>query len=161
MIEWIVVIVLLICLFYVCSKYMGLKGRIETRAQQLHERWRQTELQRELSLYIMNWRQKEEKMVRKDAIEKSKSVILGKVTEHLIPFFPDFRYNPQDARFIGTPIDFIVFDGLSEGNVREIVLIEIKAGKSGNLTTRERQIKNCAEDKNVRFELIHHTGISL
>ncbi|WP_235280356.1 Holliday junction resolvase-like protein [Thermotoga sp. Mc24] len=42
---------------------------------------------------------KEEKRIRKDAIDKSKSVIMGPVTEHLIPFFPEFRYNPKDTRF--------------------------------------------------------------
>jgi len=56
--------------------------------------------------------------------------LLGKITEHFIPYLPMFKYNPKDARFIGSPIDFIVFDGLSEGEIRKIVLVEVKAGKS-------------------------------
>ena len=37
------------------------------------------------------------------------------------PLFPAFRnqFNPKDARFLGTPLDFIVFDGLDEGEVRK------------------------------------------
>jgi predicted Holliday junction resolvase-like endonuclease len=38
-------------------------------------------------------------------------VTFGKVTEHFIPDLPDFAYNPKDARFLGSPVDFIVFDG--------------------------------------------------
>ena len=26
------------------------------------------------------------------------------MTEHLVPFFPGFKYNPKDVRFVGTPI---------------------------------------------------------
>ena len=56
-------------------------------------------------------------------MEKSKAVIAGKVTERIIPYLPEFRYNPKDARFIGSPIDLIVFDGLDEGDLRKIVFV--------------------------------------
>ena len=49
-----------------------------------------------------------------------------------------FPYNPKDARFLGTPIDFLVFDGISEDDVREVVFLEIKTGGS-SLTTREAE----------------------
>jgi len=39
--------------------------------------------------------------------------------------------NPKDARFLGTPLDFIVFDGLDEGEVRRIVFVEVRpAGRA-------------------------------
>ena len=65
-----------------------------------------------------------------------------------------FKYNPKDARFIGSPIDFIVFDGLSEGEIRKIVLVEVKAGESPQLTRREKQIANAIKNKAVGFEIV-------
>ena len=95
-------------------------------------------------------------MIREDAVKKSEAVIRGKVTEHLIPFFPDFGYNPKDARFIGAPVDFVVFDGLNEGKVEQIIFVEVKTGKRPNLSARERLVRECIEGRNVAYEIIHH-----
>jgi len=81
-----------------------------------------------LSLRFERWKRDFERRVRGDAVKKSQAVTLGKVTEHLIPYLPDFPYNPRDVRFLGSPIDLIVFDGLDEGIVRSIVFIEVKTG---------------------------------
>ena len=69
---------------------------------------------------------------RKDSIARSLSVVSGKVGEQLAPLFPEFlaNFNPKDARFLGSPIDFVVFDGLDEGEVKRVVLIEVKTGKA-------------------------------
>lgn len=106
-------------------------------------------------LLLEEWIKSEEARIRKDAINKSKSVIIGKVTEHLVPFFPGFKYNPKDVRFIGTPTDIIIFDGLDEGNIRQIIFGEIKTGKYGNLTAREKSVKNIIDKKNIKHEIIH------
>jgi predicted Holliday junction resolvase-like endonuclease len=54
---------------------------------------------------------------RRESVDKSRSVVSGKVQEHLAPLFPAFlsQFNPKDARFLGSPLDFIVFDGLGRG----------------------------------------------
>lgn len=80
------------------------------------------------------------------------------MTEHLIPFFPDFKYNPKNVRFLGTPVDLVIFDGLSEGEVKNIVFVEVKTGKTANMSTRERQVRDCVQKKNVIWEIIHHKG---
>ena len=80
-------------------------------------------------------------------------MITGKVTEHLIPYLPEFRYNSKDARFIGSPIDLIVFDGLDEGDLRKIVFVEVKSGKS-TLSKRERLIRDAIERKKVEWEIL-------
>ncbi|WP_235280355.1 Holliday junction resolvase-like protein [Thermotoga sp. Mc24] len=41
----------------------------------------------------------------------------------------------------------MVFGGLGEGNVKKIVFVEVKTGKTGNLTTRERQVRDMVERK--------------
>ncbi|MHA1666618.1 MAG: Holliday junction resolvase-like protein [Candidatus Thorarchaeota archaeon] len=162
MIEWILILLLLIVLIYLFWKYSELKGEIENRARDIFGKWRSTELETQANekakLLFQAWAQQEEKGIREDAIKRSEAVIQGKVTEHLIPFFPDFKYNPKDVRFMGTPVDLVVFDGLSEGEMRNVVFVEVKTGKTANLSSRERLVRNCVESKDVVFEIIHHRG---
>lgn len=86
------------------------------------------------------------KKAREESVKKSKEVISGKVAEQLVPYFPNFKYNPKDMHFIGSPIDYIIFNGLDAGNLVEIVLLEVKNGKS-TLNAREKQVKNCVSFK--------------
>ncbi|KKL07503.1 hypothetical protein LCGC14_2585350, partial [marine sediment metagenome] len=67
---------------------------------------------------------------RKDAILKSRSVLGGLFSEQLAPFFPNFNFKPTECRFLGKPIDFIVFKGLDDKKVNEVVFVEVKRGKS-------------------------------
>ncbi len=89
--------------------------------------------------------------IREEAIKKSRLVLEGKFKEQLAPFLPEFGFNPTDARFIGSPIDFIVFDGSSENNIRRIVFLEVKSGES-KLTKKENQIKENIEKGRVEFK---------
>jgi predicted Holliday junction resolvase-like endonuclease len=144
------------------ERYTALKAQIETRARAQYEVWRESDLvaikkqyeeltRKEAGVQFQQWRQESQVVIRKDAVEKSRAVILGKVTEHVVPFFPAFHHNPKDARFIGTPVDFIVFDGLDDREVRNIVFVEVKTGSS-SLNTRERQIRNAVKQGLVEWE---------
>ena len=160
LISNLIVLILLVVLIYLFWNYLKLKEEIETRALKLFEEWKSIELKREVderaNLLFKEWKQKEEKSIRKDAIKRSEAVVRGKITEHLIPYFPEFKYNPKDAKFIGSPIDFIIFDGLNEGNLKKIIFVEVKTGKKGSLSDKEKLIKRCIENKNIEYELIHH-----
>ena len=93
----------------------------------------------------------DKKKLRKDAVKRSKAVINGQVAEQIAPFLPDFPANPSDARFIGKPVDFIVFSGLSENEkIDEILFVEVKTGKS-LLSEREKEVKKAIEKGNVRY----------
>ena len=52
---------------------------------------------------------------RQDSLARSHSVVSGKVQEHVAPLFPESEYNPGDARFLGSRVDDVVFDGLDDG----------------------------------------------
>jgi predicted Holliday junction resolvase-like endonuclease len=149
-------------IFILLYKNASLKSTIETRARQQHDVWREKELdavrkhyeetaRREAALQLQQWKQENEVIIRREAIEKSRAVILGKVSEHLMPFFPDFGHNPKDARFIGTPVDFVVFDGLDDGEVRRVTFVEVKTGSSA-LSSRERQIRDVIKQRLVKWE---------
>ncbi len=130
----------------------ALRGEAIREAQEQLVKWRSEELEsakrqiwevlsKDATVSLEQWKVEAETEIRKDAIDKSQSVTMGKMTEHLVPYLPGFGFNPRDARFIGSPIDLIVFDGLGEGNVKKIVFIEIKTGVS-NLSTRERIVRD-------------------
>ncbi len=156
--EWFIILVLIAALIYLFWKYSQLKGEIERRARIVFEEWRTKELQTQTEqaarLLFQDWAAKEEGRIRGDAIRRSEAVIKGKITEHLIPFFPEFKYDPKDARFVGTPVDLIVFDGLSEGTLRQVVFIEVKTGKAAELTSRERLVRDCVSTGKVGYEVI-------
>jgi len=103
-----------------------------------------------------NFRQYEEQVAerirseRKDAIARSTSVVKGKVAEQLVPFLKDFNFNPRDCRFIGGPVDLLVFEGLTEGDLERVVLIEVKTGGS-RLSKRERQIRDAVRNGEFAF----------
>jgi predicted Holliday junction resolvase-like endonuclease len=145
---------------YLLLKYIDLKGRIESRAREMYEVWQAKEMDRQVSEKAENlfkaWKMDEEKKIRQDAVKKSEAIIRGKVTEHLIPYFPDFEYNPKDARFLGTPVDFIVFDGLSEGEMNKVVFVEVKSGKTAALSLREKLVRECIGRGKVSYEIIHN-----
>ncbi|MGE5250741.1 MAG: Holliday junction resolvase-like protein, partial [Bacteroidota bacterium] len=61
--------------------------------------------------------------------------------------------NPGDARFIGSPIDLVVFDGLGTGDVRRIVFVEIKTGAS-TLSTRERMVRDAVTARRIEWQEI-------
>ncbi len=133
-------------------KYLSVRGQITELARREFEQWLGRELatvkqesletaRREMRVEFEQWKSQYERSIRQDAIQKSQAVTLGKITEHFIPYLPDFSYNPKDARFIGSPIDFVVFDGLNDGDVRKVVFVEVKTGTSG-LSTRERRIRD-------------------
>ncbi len=94
---------------------------------------------------------KDRSSVRSDAIKRSRSVLGGQLAEQVAPFLPGFPCHPGDARFIGKPVDFIAFPGLTEDNtVHEVLLIEVKTGKSA-LSGREKEIKRAVAEGRVRY----------
>jgi predicted Holliday junction resolvase-like endonuclease len=103
------------------------------------------------------WKLRHTRRVRADAVHRSQAVTLGKVQEQLVPFFPQFPFNPKDARFLGSPVDFVVFDGLSEGTVERVVFVEVKTGAS-QLTARERQVRDVVRERRVEWAEMRADG---
>lgn len=139
----------------------GVRGEAIKDAQEQLVKWRTGDLEnakqqiwevlsKQATVNLEQWKVEAEKEIRKDAIDKSQSVTMGKMTEHMVPYLPGFGFNPTDTRFIGSPIDLVVFDGLSDGNVKRIVFIEIKTGAS-TLSTRERIVRDAIIAKNVEW----------
>ena len=99
---------------------------------------------------FLAWKGRYTRAVRADAIVRSQAVITGRVSEQLLPFFPGFGFNPKDVRFLGSPVDFVVFDGLDDGALRRVVFVEVKTGDAG-LSSRERQVRAAVQGRDVEW----------
>ena len=104
-------------------------------------------------VYFLLWKANYTREIRKDSVARSRATISGQVHEQLLPYLPDFPFDPKDVRFMGAPVDLIVFDGLSAGKLERIVFVEVKTGGS-QLTGRERQIRDMVLSKGVSWEEI-------
>jgi len=119
------------------------------RYERRFKEWRDAE--------TLKW-QAEMEQARKTAVSQSRAVLGGKFTEQMVPFFPDFKYDPTEVRFIGTPIDMVVFPGLARGEPEEIVILEIKTGRSAQLTSQQKKIRRLIEEGMVRWDEIYRVS---
>ncbi len=111
---------------------------------------------------LQQWKIEAEAQIRQDAINRSYSVNLGKITEHLIPFHQVFlaQFNPRDARFLGSPIDLIVFDGYTDKRPEiTIYFVEVKTGKS-KLSDGQKRIRQAVQSGNIRWAEINPDNLS-
>ncbi|MCD4654307.1 hypothetical protein K8T06_10280 [bacterium] len=83
--------------------------------------------------------------------KRSHAVMTGLVNEQMAPLIEGFPGTPSDARFLGKPIDYIVFDGLTQGDVKEILFVEVKSHINGRLTSNERSVREAVKNKCVRW----------
>jgi predicted Holliday junction resolvase-like endonuclease len=143
---------LLVFYLYHQARLSKLQKQIPEIARNHFEEWRRREYEnvcdqqrqvarREADAAMREWKVTYEASIRADAIMRSQAVIAGKVTENIVPYMPVFPYNPKDVRFIGSPVDLIVFDGAAEGSLREVVFLEVKTGSS-SLNQIQRQIRD-------------------
>lgn len=97
---------------------------------------------------------------RQESTDQSRAVLKGKMAEQMAPLLPGFDYLPADARFLGDPVDYVIFDGYTAvkddgatGDELELVIIDIKRGRTG-LSSGQRQIARAIRDGRVRFEIV-------
>jgi predicted Holliday junction resolvase-like endonuclease len=126
--------------------YFYVKGQITA----IEERYR-SDLER--------WKVEAGNEIRKDSVNRSRSTLKGKIAEQMAPVLPEFAFNPADARFIGSPVDYIIFDGLTgvadeqDTSIR-IVFMDVKKG-AGKLTRVQRVIKKAVEEKAVTWQTLY------
>ena len=81
--------------------------------------------------------------------KKQSEVRLGQISEHFAPLLKDFPYDSKNVRFLGSPIDFVVFEFEQE----KIVFIEFKTGNSKE-SSRQRTVRKIIESGNVEYKLM-------
>lgn len=155
-----IVCVIVALLYYVFS----LRWQIEARARDQYELWCEEELEgirqqyAELAEKQIDWQYQQWKQHNPDlphpeanAVSAEKDIVEKEVGRTL-PLVPGLQHNPNDARFIDTPVDFVVFDGWDEGEIRKITFIKIQNGAPSALSLAERQVRNVIRHKLIDWE---------
>lgn len=125
------------------------RGELEALIRQTREELMQS-AHAEALAKLERWKVEHEAEIRRDAVARSQSVVIGKVSEHLLPYVAEFPFNPRDARFIGSPIDIVVFDGADDGCIEQVVFLEIKTSTSA-LNARQKQVRQAVESGRVAW----------
>ncbi|MFO3796035.1 MAG: Holliday junction resolvase-like protein, partial [Anaerolineales bacterium] len=141
--------------------YWILSRQMQRKAQEYHQ-----QLQRKIAEYEERIRrlqlqhQEEIKRAREESVAQSRHTIKGQLGEQLVPLLPGFDFHPSDARFIGHPIDYVVFNGytqLKDGNGSleqlEIVILDIKRNMAA-LTREQRAIAQAIQAGRVKFQIV-------
>ena len=82
----------------------------------------------------------------------AQAVNIGFILERLAPTLDTFPFSHHDCRSLFDPIDYIIFEGLSQkGRVEKIIFTDIKTGKA-RLKPRQREIRSVIEQKNLSFK---------
>lgn len=109
------------------------------------------------------WKKTELEKTVKESVNKSRSILRGKTTEHFAPISEEFlkEFVPSDAKFLGSPIDYVIFSGagsITDGEEKdiEIIFMDIKTGKA-RLTKVQRAIKKAVEEKRIRWKTFEIT----
>jgi predicted Holliday junction resolvase-like endonuclease len=109
------------------------------------------EIQKTLTITLESFDKLAEEKSKLLSQKKSSEVRTGFIIEKAAPFLDVFKYDPQNAHFMGAPIDYIVF------NDDEIIFMDVKSGNA-QLNKRQRDIRDLVNNKKVRWETIRVDG---
>jgi len=132
----VIVVIILFAVFCLLFLLAGRKiGLEQGRSQERHE-----------------WEGNRIEEIVKKRLKQSRAVIGGQVSEQMAPLLPGFPFDPGDCRFVGKPVDFIVFKGMNEKNISEVVFLEIKSGTGRNLNDQEKKLRDVIQSRKVSWE---------
>ncbi|MDR3166720.1 MAG: hypothetical protein LBT93_02150 [Treponema sp.] len=97
------------------------------------------------------WETYKIKKIVRDRLKASRAVLGGLISEQMAPLLPGFPFDPGDCRFIGKPVDFLVFKGMNEKNISEVIFLEVKSGASKTLNEQERKLREIIQSGRVRW----------
>ncbi|MGC8533780.1 MAG: Holliday junction resolvase-like protein [Candidatus Parvarchaeum sp.] len=105
---------------------------------------------------IDQWEKYEMQKALEKTVNLQRPILKGRISEQLFPVLYQKEGDLSDLRFLGNPVDYIKFEGLSNlsetGKVK-IKFIEIKTGNA-KLNKNEEAVKKAVEDKEVYWEEI-------
>lgn len=79
--------------------------------------------------------------LRSDIANNQRANIKGKVAEIFAPFLHGFPFKPSECKFLGDPIDYVVFEGLDNRDIKGIHFLEVKSD-TAKLSKHQKHIKD-------------------
>ena len=96
--------------------------------------------------------EKKRKLATEKAVITTKAVNIGKNLERALPTIRDFKWTVPDSKFLGDPIDLLVFNGLSMGKVDSMSFVEVKSGNA-KLNNHQKSIRDAIVDHRVSYQV--------
>ena len=122
-------------------------GEFADGARKVYERLKREQRERAAELAV---RRKE---ISASSETGAQSVNMGLILERLAPSMGTFRFDRNDCRSLFDPIDYLIFEGLSEKEtVSRILFMEVKTGGSP-LKPAQKQIRSLVQSKKVSISL--------
>ena len=98
--------------------------------------------------------------VQKCDLKPSRAVLKAKIAGQFAPILVEFQYLPSDAKFLGDPVDYVVFDGYTDfrdgdgtADDIEVILLDIKSG-GARLSKGQQAIAQAVREGRIRFETL-------
>jgi len=85
-------------------------------------------------------------------IDTSVKVRFGQVVQQVLPQFSAYR--PDEMRWLGDPVDWVVFDGKQSGTIKEVVFMEGKSTDNTPLSPIQREVRRAVTEKRIAFRTI-------
>jgi len=111
----------------------------------------QNQLKEELKERVDELKKRRELATEKAQVT-TRAVNIGKNLEKVLPTMKDFKWPVPDSKFLGDPIDLIVFNGLSVNKVKSISFIEVKSGKA-RLNRHQKSIRDAIEEQKLSYKV--------
>lgn len=110
------------------------------------------------------WRATEEPKIRQEAVESLRTELKKRVGEGMAEVAVKFPFAPSDARFVGHPVTYVVFDGYADvqarsaDELRAVVFVEATSPPGGPSDRSAVLVKSSLERRDVRWETLALRG---
>jgi len=91
-----------------------------------------------------------EREIRRDTAARQRATVGGQVSEQLAPHLPGFPFRPSEARFLGSPVDYVVFVGADGKRIEKVAFVEVKSGSS-RLSSGEKRLRDAVRAGRVEW----------
>jgi predicted Holliday junction resolvase-like endonuclease len=71
-----------------------------------------------------------EDKIRKKAAERGRKKVEKKLSQLVSEKFAKTKFNPYDIKAVWHPVDFVVFNGMNDGNVKNIIFLSKTSGNN-------------------------------
>jgi len=111
---------------------------------------------------LIRWRSQELYSVRREALDRSRPEVQRRVGSRIAGWTHSFPFRQEDSRFIGHPIDYLVFEGYSEVKARREDAITrvtfVRANSGGDDDPDAQLVKECIAAGKVEWRTLEIGG---
>ena len=94
-----------------------------------------------------------EQKIRDASVEKGRNEAKKIVNKVVLPIFRKLKLNPFDVKPILSPIDFLVFDGMTDKDKIKDIIFLSKISRIESLNQIRKQIKDIISKKNYTWQV--------